>query len=105
MEEQRPEGKSGRCGGRIGDGPERHLYSRAAPAPQHLVNVRLQHLATRIHALGPRALAEMLAEHVAKGGDLFARCERYATISPAALAATGGDRFVRRLASIDGARR
>jgi hypothetical protein len=65
-------------------------------------DIRLQHLARRLHLLGPRVLAELLAEHIAHRGDLLERVERYAAIDPAALELTGGDRFPPTLAAIDG---
>jgi hypothetical protein len=45
-------------------------------------------LAARIHALGPRPLAELLVELMA-GADPLSRIERYAELDPAILAAVG----------------
>lgn len=54
-------------------------------------------LVERVHALGPRALAEMLAEVVdqdeAAGRLIAAALARYARIDPAALLVVRGDRF------------
>lgn len=65
---------------------------------------RLRHLARRLHALGPRALFELLRELVA-GAEPIARLEAYSRIDPAILAALGGDVLPAILTSIDGGRR
>jgi hypothetical protein len=57
---------------------------------------RRQHLARRIHALGPRVLYELFAEldrYHDLGADLDRRLEHYAALDPDLLAAVGGDRF------------
>ena len=51
---------------------------------------RINHLASRIHALGPRPLAELLNE-VAAGRDLFERLEVYAALPADVIKAFGGD--------------
>lgn len=98
----RPPGEGGRGNLAFVD-LERREYATATPAPQALADARLRHVAQRIHDLGARALAELLAEQLRLGGDLMARVERYADIDRDALVLTGGDRFPPRLASIDGA--
>lgn len=54
-------------------------------------------LVERVHALGPRALAEMIAEVAdqdeAAGRLIAAALARYARIDPAALLVVRGDRF------------
>lgn len=58
---------------------------RATP-PGHRIN----YLASRIHALGPRPLAELLKE-VATGHDLFERLEVFAALPADVVKAFGGD--------------
>jgi hypothetical protein len=69
-----------------------------------VADIRLQHLARRLHLLGPRVLAELFAEHLVHGGDLLERIERYAAIDLVALELTGGDRFAPTLATVEGGR-
>jgi hypothetical protein len=45
-------------------------------------------LGARIHALGPRAVAELFIE-ILKGCDPLSRIERYAELDPAIVAAVG----------------
>jgi hypothetical protein len=52
--------------------------------------LRLQFLAGRLHALGPRSTFEFLAE-IAGGADMFERLERYARLDPDIVHALGGD--------------
>ena len=58
---------------------------------------RLPALVGRLHALGVRPTAELLAEHVGASEeaqtDLLLLLERYARLSPAIVEAVGGDRF------------
>lgn len=54
-----------------------------------LSTARLRFLVARIHALGPRPLAELFTE-LADGADLVLRLERYARLDPAVVAALGG---------------
>jgi hypothetical protein len=73
----------------------RRLLSNGAPA------VRLQFLAGRLHALGPRPLYEFLKELVERDRiDLVARLERYARLDPSALEAIGGCEFPPSVADI-----
>jgi hypothetical protein len=58
---------------------------RPSPIPKSRVHL----LATRIHDLGPRPLAELLYE-ILSGADPLSRIERYAALDPAILAALGG---------------
>jgi hypothetical protein len=64
---------------------------------------RLQHLAAKVHALGPRPLFEILRE-LEDGADLMARLERYAMLSPDIVAALGANRMPPRARMIGGAR-
>lgn len=89
-----------RLGGLSDLGKSLHpLHTMIAVAPQD--RLRLEHLALRIHALGPRALFELFAEHLAKGDDLLGRIERYAAIDRDALVATGGNRFPPRVFEVE----
>lgn len=59
--------------------------------PQHSIpDVRLQYLAARLHALGPRSTYELFRE-LAAGADLFIRLEVYARLDPEIVRALGGD--------------
>jgi hypothetical protein len=58
--------------------------------------LRRRYLAQRIHALGARALLELVEEldrHHALGADLDRRLERYAALDAQVLRALGADRF------------
>jgi hypothetical protein len=58
--------------------------------------LRRQRQVEAIYKLGPRVLLELLTEidrHNGLGNDLDQRLAKYAEIDPAALTATGGDRF------------
>ena len=60
--------------------------------------LRLARGAEHLHRLGPRAIAEFLAEGA--GPDLaalLARLDRYRRLHPDAVRLVGGDRFPRRL--------
>ena len=54
------------------------------------IAVRLRHVATRIHALGPRPLYELLCE-IAGGAEPLSRFERYAALDPDIVRGLGGD--------------
>ena len=54
--------------------------------------IRLQQLATRIHALGPRPLYHLLSE-LASGAEVTERIEEYAAIDPEVLRLLGGSQF------------
>jgi hypothetical protein len=59
-------------------------------------DVRFWWLSRQVHALGPRVVAELLAELGARyliRTPIEALLERYAALDPAALAAVGGDRM------------
>ena len=58
--------------------------SRAIP------DVRLRHLAQRLHDLGPRPLCELLRE-IISGADPVHRLERYAALDAQVVKALGGD--------------
>jgi hypothetical protein len=64
-------------------------------------DVRLQHLARRLHQLGERPLFEFLSE-IESGADLRSRLERYAQLDPELIRELGGDTFS--LGVFDGAR-
>jgi hypothetical protein len=51
--------------------------------------VRLRHLASHLHSLGPRATYEFLKE-VTGGADPMERLERYSRLTPEMLHALGG---------------
>lgn len=58
-----------------------------------------------LHQLGPRAVAEFLAEGVSEGNDLTSlldRLQRYQGCNPLLLRAIGGDRFPRWLRAVPG---
>lgn len=63
--------------------------------------VRLRHLSTQIHGLGPRPLFELLKE-LAQGADLMPRLEAYAALDPDIVAALGGNRMPPRARLIGG---
>jgi hypothetical protein len=71
--------------------PRRPLNSHTALPPSEQARIRL--LAARLHALGPRPLAEYLTE-ILRGADARARLERYAALDPNFIAALGGDRLL-----------
>lgn len=61
-----------------------------------IYDLRFERDAGRLHALGPRVLAEFLAELGAdtfRMTDIERRLERYAGLDPDAVRAAGGDRF------------
>ncbi len=81
---------------------------RAAPPPASAISERrrkpgeiaaelkLERMVQRVHSLGPRPLAEMLAEIALATGapDLIAdRVEAYARLDPEIVRALGADRF------------
>ena len=103
---KRPVGTGRRDDLKLGDSSQ-PLLTPIAEAPQvscidPVMIVRLEQRARKIHALGPRVLFELFAEHLAKGGDLVERIERYAALDADALAATGGDRFPPRIFEVGG---
>lgn len=60
--------------------------------------MRLERLAVHLVALGPRAVAEALAE-LAEHGDL-SRLEPYRRLSPSVVAMVGADRFPPRVVGV-----
>ena len=57
---------------------------------------RLERMVERVHALGPRPLAELLAEIAADTGAtnlVVGLVEKYAELDPGVVRAVGGDRF------------
>lgn len=64
--------------------------------PEALADLRFQRLCVKMHALGPRALAEFLAELGAERLIRFRiekKLERYAALDPAVLRALGADQL------------
>jgi hypothetical protein len=101
---QRPGVEPGRCRDAAISGDSHYIDTPITAAPQGSYSidpVRLEHLARKIHALGARALFELLAAQIRNGGDLMQRCEDFAAIDPEALAAIGGDRFVPRIFELE----
>jgi hypothetical protein len=58
--------------------------------------VALAHLAAHVHALGPRAVAEIIGE-LADGYEIRRQRERWSRLTPAMLDAVGGRGFPHRL--------
>ena len=61
-----------------------------------LDRMRLQRGAEHLHTLGPRAVAELLAEVAQSIGGtpcILDRLQKYERLRPAVVRATGGDRF------------
>ncbi len=74
-------------------GPFRHLGSLAA---ELVDNPRFRHQVEHLHSLGPRAIAELLAEIGVERGIrtiIDRKLDRYSQLKPEALKATGGDAF------------
>ena len=70
--------------------------TRSPHNPQGLAGQRLEHLVERVHALGVRPLAELLAEIATVTGQhvrVVDLVEEYAQLDPAVLRFLGGDRF------------
>ncbi len=65
-------------------------------AAEVVADLRVRRQVLRLHRLGPRVTAELLAEIGAERGIttiINQKLERYAELDPEALEATGGDRF------------
>lgn len=64
--------------------------------PPALARLRLERGARRLHALGPRAVAELLAEvgqHTGAQPFILDRLTAYGRLTPAQVRAAGADRF------------
>jgi hypothetical protein len=61
-------------------------------ATRPLSAIRLQRLAVRLHALGPRATYELLSE-LARGANLEDRLPVYAALDPGIVRALGADQM------------
>lgn len=64
--------------------------------PLPLDRLRLERGAQRLHALGPRAVAELLAEvgqHTGARPFILARLAAYGRLTPAQVRSAGADRF------------
>jgi hypothetical protein len=73
--------------------PPPKLQPPFSPAAARAANrLRLQLLARRLHALGPKPLFHFLDE-VERGADLRSHLERYAALPADFIRAYGGDRF------------
>ena len=74
------------------------------PGPKHAQALRRQRHIEQLHRLGPRVLAELLAEierhHPEIVDDIDRRLARYAELDPEILRALGGDRFPPRIWAI-----
>ncbi len=68
------------------------------------IRSRIEAGALHLHALGPRAVAELLLE-LAPPEQVLDRLDRYRRISPGLLRAIGGDRFPPRLSPVPDDRR
>jgi hypothetical protein len=73
-----------------GEARNNDRFWQAINFPPSIPDVRLQRLAARLHALGPRSTYELLRE-LAAGADLFIRLEVYARLDPDVVRALGGD--------------
>ena len=72
------------------------LRSIGAIAAEVVADIRFRHQVLRLHRLGPRVTAELLAEIGAERGIrtiVDQKLRRYAELEPEALEATGGNRF------------
>ncbi len=70
--------------------------TRSPHNPQGLAGQRLDRLIERVHALGPRPLAELLGEIATATGEpglIADRVAAYARLDPDLVCALGGDRF------------
>ena len=65
-----------------GEGWNNDQLGPAICSPRSIPDVRLQYLAARLHALGPRSTYELFRE-IAAGADLFNRLEVYVLLDPA----------------------
>ena len=67
------------------------------PSPGEIAaGPRFEHMVEHLHRLGPRAVAELLAEIAIATGEpglIADRVEAYAALDPAVLRAVGGDSF------------
>ncbi len=86
---------------------QQHLrVTASAPKLQASADrLRLQHLAARLHALGPKPLFHFLHEAEQAGADLRPALEAYAALDPDFIRAHGGDQFEPFLFSVDGGKR
>jgi hypothetical protein len=72
------------------------LQSGDSPAAKVVANLQFRQQVERLHALGPRATAELLAEIGTERSfmpTIAEKLRRYASIDPQALQALGGDDF------------
>ncbi len=63
---------------------------------RRLAGPRFEHLCRQVHALGPRPMAELLAEIATATGEpnlIADRVEAYSKLDPEIVRAVGGDRF------------
>lgn len=74
----------------------RSLQPGGSPAAEAIAGLEFREQVKRVHALGARALGELLAELGTEKSIMPAiheKLERYATIDPQALRIAGGDKF------------
>ena len=76
--------------GNGGEARENDQLRQAIYSLPTISDVRLQYLAARLHALGPRSTYELLREFAA-GADLLMRLEIYARLDPVIVHVLGGD--------------
>jgi hypothetical protein len=76
--------------GNGGEARDSDQLRQAIDFPRSIPLVRLQYLAARLHALGPRPTYELLRE-LAAGADLLNRLEVYARLDPDMVRALGAD--------------
>lgn len=76
--------------GNGGEARDNDQLRQAIYSPHSIPDIRLQYLAARLHALGPRPTYELLRE-VAAGADLFNRLEVYGRLDRDIVRALGGD--------------
>ena len=74
---------------RLVNGPRNERLGRRLANSNSARSIRLQHLARRLHALGPRPLFHFLDE-LERGADLRARLEQYAALPADLIRAYGG---------------
>ena len=95
---RRPELRSGRAAEVI-SGREHRSYGISATESQDtsdLAALRFERTVARLYRLGPRVIAEMLAELGRQRlirSEIEALVNKYAAIDPAVLRGVGGDRF------------
>jgi hypothetical protein len=89
----------------FGNGPLKIEHARQQlNLPRSTSRPRLQYLASRLHALGPKPLFYFLDE-IERGAPIVATLERYAALPADFIRANGGGEFAPFLWPIEGGRR